>query len=203
MNKTKTLTFIALLSALAIVFTMIEITYPFAPWLKFDLSEIAILFATNLLGLIPAIITSCVKAFLQLFTGDSTPYNIGEITALIASMTFAISFYITRKKSLLSRMIIVATSFTVVMITLNFFLITPIFFTGSLNFQDVIKTGMEVEIFNISVKVIDTASYLKMIILIYLPFNLIKSSLICIIYSFIQKPIHKAFELIVNTNIAN
>lgn len=198
MNKTKRITFIALLSALAFVCTLLEITYPFAPWLKLDLSETVIMFATTLLGLGPAIITSFIKAGFQLISGDATPYNIGEITALLASLTFAITFFTTKKLNLVVRLIIVSLVFTSVMIVFNFFISTPIYITQTVDFNNVIALNMPIDIFNINFTVDDTASYLQMILLIYAPFNLLKALIISTIYILIEKPVKKAFETITN-----
>lgn len=198
MNKTKKITFIALLSALAVVFTLYEISYPFVPWLKFDISELVILFATSLLGLIPAVIIGFIKTGMQLFTGDATPYNIGEITALIASLSFAISFYFTKNLNLILRLVIVSVVFTTVMVLLNFFISTPVYFAQSFDYKEVINMGVEMEVFNTTIKVTDTASYLKLILLMYVPFNLVKASVISIIYILTEKPIQKAFDLILN-----
>ncbi len=198
MNKTKRITFIALLSALAFVCTLLEITYPFAPWLKLDLSETVILFATTLLGLPAAVITSFLKAGFQLISGDATPYNIGEITALLASLTFATSFFLTKKLNLIIRLIIVSLVFTLVMIVFNFFVSTPIYITQSIDYNNVIALNLPIDIFKINFVVNDTTSYLKMILLIYAPFNLLKALIISTIYILAEKPIKKAFDTIIN-----
>ncbi len=198
MNKTKKITFIALLSALAIVCTLFEIAYPFAPWLKFDLSETVILLTTTLLGLGAAVITSFIKVMIQLVTGDSSPFYIGEITALVASLTFAISFFFTKRLNLALRLIVVSVCFTAVMVAFNFFISTPVYYIQTLDYRKLLELGIEVDIFGLHLEVTDTISYLKMILLIYVPFNFIKAFFISLVYILVEKPIKRAFDLIVN-----
>ncbi len=199
MNNTKKLTFIALLSSLAIVFTFLTIQYPFVRWLKFDLGELVVLFATTLLGLPAAIFVSFIKTFVQLFIGDQSPYYIGEITALIAALSFAIPFRLTAKMRTIYRLVIVSLVFTFVMVLLNFFVSTPIYLTQSLDYNNVIDMNVGIEIFDFKFVVDDTASYLKWILLTYVPFNLLKAGVISAIYMLTEKPIKKAFSVIAQT----
>lgn len=198
MNKTKRITFIALLSALAIVATLFEIPYPFIPWLKFDLSETVIMYAVTLLGFIPSLFVAGIKTLIMLITGDVTPYNIGEITALISALTFALTFYFTKNLKLITRLIIIVITFTTVMVLFNFFIATPIYFTASINYNNVIHSNIKLELFGKNFVMDDQLSYLKVILIMYVPFNLMKATIISIVYSLTQKPIKLAFELITN-----
>ena len=49
-TKTKKMVLVAILMALGMILNLIEIPYPFAPWLNLDFSEIVVLVAIELLG---------------------------------------------------------------------------------------------------------------------------------------------------------
>ena len=53
-TKTQKMVLAAMLAALGMILNLIEIPYPFAPWLNLDLSEIVVLVAISTLGFIPA-----------------------------------------------------------------------------------------------------------------------------------------------------
>ncbi len=200
MKKTQKITVIAVLIAITSLMVMIEITYPFLPWLKFDLSELVILIATEALGLVSALIVIVGKTFIQLITGSQSPYFIGEITAFVASLTFALCFYFTRKLNLVVRLVITSCIFTIVMLVLNFFVVTPIFMTKTISYQEVIDLGITIDFdkIDVSFAMDSTKNYLIAIIAMYLPFNLLKSILISTVYLLVHKPIIGAFERLFN-----
>lgn len=200
MKKTQKLTVMAIFIALASVFTVYTIQYPFLPFLKFDLSELVILIATQTLGLLGAIVISFGKTLVQSFSSDS-PYYIGEITALLASLTFGISFYSTKKFHTVLRLLITTIVFTLVMLVFNFFVATPVYMTRSIDFKQVIDAGIVIEFEKIDFKIaIDSvSSYLKAIIVMYLPFNILKAVIISLVYLLIHEPVVGAFKRIFNT----
>ncbi len=200
MKKTQKLTVMAIFIALASVFTVYTIQYPFLPFLKFDLSELVILIATQTLGLLGAIVISFGKTLVQSFSSDS-PYYIGEITALLASLTFGISFYSTKKFHTVLRLLITTIVFTLVMLVFNFFVATPVYMTRSVDFKQVIDAGIVIEFEKIDFKIaIDSvSSYLKAIIVMYLPFNILKAVIISLVYLLIHEPVVGAFKRIFNT----
>ncbi len=198
MNKTKVITFIGILSALAIVATLFEIPYPFVAWLKFDLSETVILYAVTFLGLPAAIAIGFIKTLIQLFTGDATPFNIGEITALVASLSFAISFYVTKKWNIILRLLTVSLFFTAVMVVFNFFIATPVFMTQSFDYNNIIDMGFGMTIFGKDFVVTDTYSYFILILVMYVPFNFIKAAIISTVYILTEPILKRAFNQITN-----
>ena len=54
-TKTQKMVLAAMLAALGMILNLIEIPYPFAPWLNLDLSEIVVLVAISTLGFVPAL----------------------------------------------------------------------------------------------------------------------------------------------------
>lgn len=198
MNRTRKITFIGILSSLAIVATLFEIQYPFVAWLKFDLSETVILYAVSFLGLPAAIAIGFIKTLIQLFTGDATPFNIGELTALIASLSFAISFYLTKKWNIVLRLITVSLFFTTVMVIFNFFISTPVYITQSFNYNNIIEMGFGTKVFGKEFVVTDTFSYLILILVMYVPFNFIKAAIISTVYILTEPILKRAFNQITN-----
>ncbi|MEF2615004.1 hypothetical protein [Faecalibacillus faecis] len=62
-TKTQKMVLAAMLAALGMILNLIEIPYPFAPWLNLDLSEIVVLVAISTLGFIPALFVCICKFF--------------------------------------------------------------------------------------------------------------------------------------------
>lgn len=186
MKKTQKLTLVAILSALAIVFTLIKIPYPPTPYLEFDLGDMVELFAVSTVGLYGAVIVAFIKTGIQLISGSVSPYNIGEVMALTSALSYAITFYLTRKFNIIVRLVIVALVATSVMVVFNFYFATPVYTTGTLNYNNAVESLGGGSITN----------YLKFILITYIPFNLLKASMICTIYLLTERPILKAFNSI-------
>lgn len=73
-TKTQKMVLAAMLAALGMILNLIEIPYPFAPWLNLDLSEIVVLVAISTLGFIPALFVCICKFFVSiLFKGPVGP----------------------------------------------------------------------------------------------------------------------------------
>lgn len=196
MKKTQVISIAAVLTAFAIVLTFVAIPYPFVPWLEYDLSELIILFGVTMISIPGALMVAIVKFIIQLFTGSVSPYNIGEITALVASLTFLFSFAATKKLNTVVRLIIVSLVFTVVMLIFNFFIATPVYFGGTFNYRELYDYGIELSVFGIDFKIDDFSSYLKLIIVMYAPFNLMKAFTISLIYILIEKPVMRVYNVI-------
>ena len=93
-TRTRKLVLSAALAALGMILGLLEIPYPFAPWLNLDLSEVVVIMAISMLGFKSALFV-CVCKFLVsiLFKGPVGPIAIGQITALIASLTICCVYY--------------------------------------------------------------------------------------------------------------
>ena len=86
-TKTRKIVLAAVLAALGMILGLLEIPYPFAPWLNLDLSEVVVLMAISMLGFKTALFVCVCKFFISiLFKGPVGPIAIGQITALIASL---------------------------------------------------------------------------------------------------------------------
>ncbi|MFR2445475.1 MAG: Gx transporter family protein [Thomasclavelia spiroformis] len=112
-----------------------EIPYPLAPWLNLDLSEIVVIMAISMLGFKSALFVCVCKFFVSiLFKGPVGPIAIGQITALIASLTICcVYYYLSRHlklqkewQSYAVNMIITMFVFAMVMFILNYLFVTQL-----------------------------------------------------------------------------
>lgn len=188
-KSTKNLVLLAVLIALGAILMSIEIPYPPAPFLKFDLSELVILLTVEIFGLLPAILVAAFKSLIHVMIfGITTPMSIGTITAFIASVTIAILYVLTKKylkgnhfgiKAF--RFIITIAGFSAVLTICNYFFITPIYF-GGLWFTDVrdwatlssFIPGLPFDL-----------GYGAAIAFVYIPFNALKGLLVLSVYEII------------------
>lgn len=176
----------AILGALAYIIAFFEIPYPLSAYLKIELSDVITLLATNLSW--PSlfyVIFFKVGAFMG--NGPSGPYYIGEITALVASLSFGVSFKLF-KGSLKLRLLISSIIYIILLTAFNYFIATPVYFTQTFNYHNMIDFG----IYN------SYASYLKFIIVLYVPFNAVKALLLSILYGSIAKVVVPRIEAFKN-----
>ena len=66
-TKTQKMVLAAMLAALGMILNLIEIPYPFAPWLNLDLSEIVVLVAISTLGFYTSVVLFVFVNLLFLF----------------------------------------------------------------------------------------------------------------------------------------
>lgn len=208
-TKTKQMTLIAILAALGMLLNLIEIPYPLAPWLNLDLSEVVVLTAVSSLGIIPAFFVCICKFLISImFKGPVGPIAIGQITALIASMTICVSFY-TLKKVLhfksqglnyIINMLITMLIFAFVMFIINYLFVTPTYLMNKPMWYSNLPFDVDIMAFNqqyggnITVPSFLNfmSPYGQAIFIIYFPFNFIKGIICAIVYKFIQ-PLEKKF----------
>ncbi|MGL5914842.1 MAG: ECF transporter S component, partial [Culicoidibacterales bacterium] len=171
----KKITFIGIFAALAVVLSLIAIPYPLVPFLKFDLSEIVVLVAVSTVGLTPAIFIALLSALLNfLILGPVGPFGIGQVALFLSGVTIAASYALFRQKfklSALVSMVITSIFFTIVITTLNYFWITPIYF--GMNFTTALESISLVQ-FGLSDTTVFLNPYLTATLLVYIPFNLLK-----------------------------
>jgi len=167
---------VGILSALGVVLMLIEIPYPFVPFLTFDLSDVVVLVIFVRYGWKDAMLVGLLKAVVHLlFKGAVGPLAIGQITAFIASMSYVLGMYLTTNRLNLNRYL--GAGITVVIVTLiltvaNYVFITPIWFGGT-TYLDV-QSWVTPEAFGLSTG----GGYLAAILIAYVPFNILKGILI-------------------------
>ena len=200
-TKTRKLVLSAALAALGMILGLLEIPYPLAPWLNLDLSEIVVIMAISMLGFKSALFVCVCKFFVSiLFKGPVGPIAIGQITALIASLTICcVYYYLSRHlklqkewQSYAVNMIITMFVFAMVMFILNYLFVTPTYLTQKPTWYTDLPFVLDINSFNqqygTNMSVPGFLNFLspygQAIFIIYFPFNFIRDYFCyCILYS--------------------
>lgn len=196
------LTTLSILAAIGSILMLpfLEIPYPLAPMLMIEFSDAVVLLTYSIFGFKEAILVSIFKTLINLFLrGPVGPIAIGQITALLTSLNFCFGLYVANKflkiKNKILESIIVIFVVTIFLTFYNYLFITPIYL-GQISFLDFYNANLE--LFNFK------GSYLKVIILIYVPFNIIKGSLVSIIYFLTYRRINNLIgSIILEENMEN
>ena len=209
-TKTRKLVLSAALAALGMILGLLEIPYPLAPWLNLDLSEIVVIMAISMLGVKSALFVCVCKFFVSiLFKGPVGPIAIGQITALIASLTICcVYYYLSRHlklqkewQSYAVNMIITMFVFAMVMFILNYLFVTPTYLTQKPTWYTDLPFVLDINSFNqqygTNMSVPGFLNFLspygQAIFIIYFPFNFIKGIISSIVY-YIVRPIESKFK---------
>lgn len=184
MKRTKNIAMIGILGALAFIIMMVEIPFPLAPWLKFDFSDLVILFGGLVGGYGVAIGVTIVKLVLNMMIQGTQTAGIGEFTSFIATMAYVIPvMYIFKKnKQIIWGLLGGTITLTIVLIVLNYFYITP--FYARLYKMDFILEMINKE----------DDSYLKYILYYYGLFNVTKGIILSLVYIVIDKRVKSRYE---------
>ncbi|MGL5296151.1 MAG: ECF transporter S component [Culicoidibacterales bacterium] len=184
----KKITFIGIFAALAVVLSFIAIPYPLVPFLKFDLSELVVLIAVSSIGVIPAIFIALITAILNfLILGPVGPFGIGQVALFLSGTIIALTYALLIKKtnlSTLKSLIITSLVFTLTITSLNYFFITPIYF--GMDFTTALESVSLVN-FGLGETSVLLNPYLTATLLVYIPFNLLKMSLILIAFKALER----------------
>ena len=186
-NDTKKIVTLGILSALGAILMIIEIPYPLVPFLMIDLSDVVVLVIFAFYGWKEAATVGLLKAIIHALTkGAVGPMFIGQITAFIASMSYVFGMYISTNKLNLNRLLSAVVAVMVVTIILtvaNYLFITPIWFgeTTYLDIKDWVTPGA----FEIDIE----GGYLLTILIVYVPFNLLKGAVITSVYYMVYRSI--------------
>ena len=201
-NVSETITRItttAVLAALGFVLmSFAQFPYPFAPWLKIEISEIVTIIAYALYGLPGGIFVALVKTLLNLAVHGPVGLGIGDLTAFITSCMFILGLFLTShvfkwfKKGLLFRVfsyLFVVILVTFVLTTLNAIVITPSYLTVfgpnphfSTCFEPGVIQNVTEYLTNNHEVVANGWMYIGVICSIYVPFNLMKVAACFLIY---------------------
>ncbi len=184
MTTTRRLTTLGILSALGAVLMLFEI--PFLV-MAIDLSDVVVLVAFFLFGWKEAAFTGLMKALVHmLFKGAVGPFAVGQISAFIASLGYvgglALAFKLNVKRPFLQSAVTVLVV-TTVMVIANYFFVTPLWF----GYPSVYHMEMSVspESFGVSLQ----AGYLVTILIIFIPFNLLKGGLILTLFHVLRRAV--------------
>lgn len=177
----------------AVLMAIIEIPYPPAPWLKIEFSDIVILIAFSIYGFKSGLAIAIVKTLCDLLIqGISGPYAIGQITALVASLAYVVIIKVLKVNIKEDKTSTTLIKFGIILISvasfltlMNYLFITPIYSGEFFWFQMDGGSSLGHE-----------GSYIVAIIITYLPFNLLKGTLILSIFYLI----YPRLEVILNRN---
>ena len=209
-TKTRKLVLSAALAALGMILGLLEIPYPFAPWLNLDLSEVVVIMAISMLGFKSALFV-CVCKFLVsiLFKGPVGPIAIGQITALIASLTICCVYYFLSQNLKLKKewlayiinMFITMLIFAIVLFILNYLFVTPTYLMQKPTWNSELPFALDINSFNqqygTNISIPGFLNFLspygQAIFIIYFPFNFIKGVISAIVY-YVVRPIESKFK---------
>ena len=196
------MTTLAMLSALGFVLmAFAQIPYPFAPWLKIEISEIVTIIAYAMYGLPGGLTVAIIKTALNLLVHGPVGLGIGDLTALFTSLMFVFGLFLTShifkwfKKGLGFRIlayVVITAIITVTLTVLNAIFITPSYLTvfgPNAHFSTCFEPGV---INNVAAYItgnkdiqVNGWSYVGIISSIYAPFNLMKAGACLLIYELV------------------
>lgn len=184
-NKAKKVALMGILSALAFITMLIEIPFPLAPWLKFDLSETIVLYAMLIGGPLVGTVVAGGKSLLHFILSGSNSGGVGQVAAFIAACSFALpAYYIYKKnKNILIALIFSCISLSIVMILVNWMFLTAYYarLFHIVPILDLIDKGGK--------------DYFLFISKTYGAFNLTKGILISILYLVIHKYLKRSYTV--------
>ena len=193
------ITTIAMLSALGFVLmAFAQFPYPFAPWLKIEISELVTIIGYALYGLPGGLAVAAIKTSLNLAVHGPVGLGIGDLTAFITSCMFILGLFLTShvfkwfKKGIGFRIlsyVFITALVSIMMTTLNAIVITPSYlsvFGPNAHFSTCFEPGViqSTSAYLTGNKEIEVNGwiYIGIVSAIYMPFNLMKAGVCCLIY---------------------
>ncbi|BDR60463.1 ECF transporter S component [Lactobacillus xylocopicola] len=184
----------ALIGTISFILMEIAFPLPVASFLKFDFSDVLVTIGTFLFGAGPGIFIALIRMLIHLiYKGFALPSIVGQLAALLASLSFALPFYYSTKgidadeKSAVKRhlrpilgVLLGIIAMTAVLATFNAFILTPIYavttvanlpaingYAGLLSFTEKVYLGQLLHIPSMSAYIFG----------IIVPFNLLKGAI--------------------------
>ncbi len=194
-NPVQKIAVLGILSALgAVLMAFIQLPYPPVPFLRIEFSDVAVLIAFLLYGFKEAAFVGLLKAVVNaLIYGPVGPIAIGQISAFVASMGYVFGLYLMLKWLAESRgwvrAVLIVTEVTLLMTVVNYFFVTPIYF-GAWTYLGV-REWLNLSSFGLS----GTGTYLSTILLVYVPFNILKGAAVMTVYLIIAKALGAYLDL--------
>lgn len=194
-SQVKKISTVSILSGLGMVLMLIEIPY-FIPGLNFDISDVVVMIALMMFGWKEAVMVGFVKALLHaLLKPAFGPVYIGEITAFIASSMIVVGMWLAINKFKFNKIVTVIFTVAVVTITLtvlNYIVITPLWIVYLATFTPSFATFADMSQYNVAevFGMNGNLSYGATVVLLFGPFNIMKVSILFVLYYIIEKPIN-------------
>ena len=190
----KTITKIAVLSAISVIIMLLEIPLPFAPsFYKLDLSEIVVMIGAFAMGVVPGIFIELIKVLLNLLINGTITAGIGELANFVIGCSYIVPaalIYRHRKtlKTAILGMSIGTMSITIVGSLMNLFVLLPAYAAlANIPFDTLIGMGTAV---NPAITDVTT-----LVLFATAPFNLLKgvvcSVIVLLLYKRISPILHR------------
>ncbi|MDP4119388.1 MAG: ECF transporter S component [Bacillota bacterium] len=187
---TKKMVLIASFAAISVVLMFFETSLPIFPsFLKIDISTVIVLLSGYIISPVSAIIVALIKDFLHLPLSQTE--GIGELADFLVSAPFVFTATIISKKLIMKKKVyatiiglIVGIAVSgVVAIAVNYWPILPLYSKTMMPIEAIVKMAAE-----INPHIVDK---LTLLIYVYLPFNLLKFSLVSVLAFFIYLKVIK------------
>lgn len=166
-SLTYRMVFIALMGALGYLISMIMIPYPLMPFLQIEVSEVVVICTSLLLGYQSGMMVALLKGFLHFALPFSGTILIGELVFTISSVIVALLtyfiYYRLSKRNLILTLLAVSLIYTLLQCLSNYLLVLPLYENKSFS------------------ELNQNSTYWQSIFIVYLPFNLLKMSLVSVI----------------------
>lgn len=190
----KTITKIAVLSAISVIIMLLEIPLPFAPsFYKLDLSEIVVMIGAFAMGVVPGIFIELIKVLLNLLINGTITAGIGELANFVIGCSYIVPaalIYRHRKtlKTAIFGMSIGTVSITIVGSLMNLFVLLPAYAAlANIPFDTLVGMGTAV---NPAITDVTT-----LVLFATAPFNLLKgvvcSVIVLLLYKRISPILHR------------
>lgn len=188
-KTTKKIVTLGILSALGALLMLLEIPYPPVPFLKLEISDVVVLVVFMIYGFKESFMVGILKALVNLLVfGPAGFYAVGQIVAVIASMSYVFGMYVTTNRFHFNKYVgAVITIFivTTTMVIANYLFVTPIY-VGELTFLDV-REYINPQAFGLDMN----GGYLTAILIVYVPFNIIKGTFVTGIFIAVNEILSK------------
>ena len=189
--KTRQITGIAVLGALASIFMFVEISMPFVPpFLKLDISEIPALIGAFAFGPLCGILIELIKNLIHLTVSSSL--GVGEVANfIIGSFFVGTAGYVYKHKKTKTGAIIAMASGTIVMTLIaslaNYFFLIPFYAKlYHLSIDDLVGMAAKMNLF--------VKDFKSMIVYAFVPFNLFKGLVVSIVTAILYKRVSHLFH---------
>ncbi len=190
----KTITKIAVLSAISVIIMLLEIPLPFAPsFYKLDLSEIVVMIGAFAMGVVPGIFIELIKVLLNLLINGTITAGIGELANFVIGCSYIVPaalIYRHRKtlKTAILGMSVGTVSITIVGSLMNLFVLLPAYAAlANIPFDTLVGMGTAV---NPAITDVTT-----LVLFATAPFNLLKgvvcSVIVLLLYKRISPILHR------------
>ena len=190
----KTITKIAVLSAVSVIIMLLEIPLPFAPsFYKLDLSEIVVMIGAFAMGVVPGIFIELIKVLLNLLINGTITAGIGELANFVIGCSYIVPaalIYRHRKtlKTAILGMSVGTVSITIVGSLMNLFVLLPAYAAlANIPFDTLVGMGTAV---NPAITDVTT-----LVLFATAPFNLLKgvvcSVIVLLLYKRISPILHR------------